>query len=154
MRLSLKKAAYAVLSDAAQQEIRVRQGRCEETSPEDFVSPGSKSVPNLTRPLCEIWETQTLIWMVEESDMAKAAKWRAVESHISQETREIPVFPVRGFVRNRVCGFHCGKPHEARATHQAQQEIRGYGVPKIRGRDSVSLLRHLLVPKRFLGIDR
>jgi hypothetical protein len=29
-----------------------------------------------------------------------------VESHISPKTSEIPGFPVRGFIRDRVCGFH------------------------------------------------
>jgi hypothetical protein len=103
----------------------VRPGRCEETSPEDFVVPRVKRYPippefpvalgginelhasfliqSRTRDMasaanrksgyfplfCEMSETRTLIWVVEEFGMAKAVRWRAVESHISQKTSEI-----------------------------------------------------------------
>jgi hypothetical protein len=66
---------------------------------------GSRGAPYLAC-FCEMWGTRTLIWVVEEFGMAKAVRWSAVESHISPKTSEIPGFPVRGFIRDRVCGFH------------------------------------------------
>jgi hypothetical protein len=44
---------------------------------------GSRGAPYLA-VFGEMWETQTLIWVVEESGMAKAVKWSAVESRLAR----------------------------------------------------------------------
>jgi len=54
-----------------------------------FRCASGQGVPHISLVFCEMWETRTLIWVVEEFGMAKAVRWSAVESHISQKTSEI-----------------------------------------------------------------
>jgi hypothetical protein len=88
MRLSLRKAALVALSTAAQQEIRVRFGR------------DDKSYLVLDR--ARVFDSPRL------RDFS-TTQINVCVSHISQETSEIPGFPVRGSIRDRVCGFHLRK---------------------------------------------
>jgi hypothetical protein len=63
-------------------------------------------VPHISLVFGEMWDSATLPPTAFGIPNSSTTQIMVRVSHISQETSEIPGFPVRGFIRDRVCGFH------------------------------------------------